>query len=123
VREQWREAASRLEQAEPDEAIVVRVLQIAVPLSYYYHGSVPIEAMEVNRQVTPLSELARDREGVWLVYWNASADIHRVASAPSFQPQDEVDPEASSWLEGRGPPLLERMDFVGVTLLHFGASP
>jgi uncharacterized membrane protein len=123
VREQWRDAARRLEQTEPDEAIVARVYQILVPLSYYYHGTVPIEAMEVNRQVTPLSELARGHEGVWLVYWNASADIHQVASAPAFRAQDEVDPEASAWLGGQGPPLRERVDFVGVTLLHFGASP
>lgn len=122
VREQWREAAERLERADPGEAIVVRVLQIVVPLSYYYHGSMPLEAMEVNRQVGSLSELASGHEGVWLVYWNAAADIHRVASDPPFRPEEESDAEAASWLAGQGPPLLERVDYVGVTLLHFGAS-
>jgi len=123
VREQWREAAGRLERAGPGEAIVVRVLQIAVPLSYYYQGPLALEAMEVNRQVTSLSELARGHDGVWLVYWNAAADIHRVASNPAFRPEAEVEPEAASWLAGEGPPLLERLDYVGVTLLHFGDSP
>jgi len=67
--------------------------------------------------------LARGHDGVWLVYWNAAADIHRVASNPAFRPEAEVEPEAASWLAGEGPPLLERLDYVGVTLLHFGDSP
>jgi hypothetical protein len=123
VREQWREAAVRLEQASPGEAIVVRVLQIVVPLSYYYHGSLPLQALEVNRRMTSLSDLAEGHAGVWLVYWNAAADIHRVTSDPPFRPEDEADEQAASWLAGGGPPLLERADYVGVTLLHFGALP
>lgn len=123
VREQWREAAVRLEQASPGEAIVVRVLQIVVPLSYYYHGPLPLQALEVNRRMTSLSDLAEGHAGVWLVYWNAAADIHRVTSDPPFRPEDEADEQAASWLAGGGPPLLERADYVGVTLLHFGASP
>jgi mannosyltransferase len=123
LREQWREASDALEQAGAGEAIIARVLQIVVPLSYYYHDSLPLEAMEVNRVVTPLSELARGHDGVWLVYWNAAADIHRVTSTPSFRPEEEQDAEAASWLAGHGPPLLGRVDFVGVTLFHFGAPP
>jgi uncharacterized membrane protein len=123
TREQWREAAAALERVSPDEAIVVRVLQIVVPLSYYYDGSNELQAMEVNRQVTSLSSLAAGHEGTWLVYWNASADIHRPASSPAFRAEEETDEEAAAWLAGRGPQLLDRLDYTGVTLLHFGALP
>jgi mannosyltransferase len=123
TREQWREAAARLEGAGRHEAIIVRVLQIVVPLSYYYEGSPPLRALEVNREVASLSALAAGHEGTWLVYWNASADIHRPAASPAFRPEDENDPEAAAWLSGRGPSLVERFDYVGVTVLHFGAQP
>jgi hypothetical protein len=123
TREQWREAAAALERVSPDEAVVVRVLQIVVPLSYYYDGSNELQAMEVNRQVTSLSSLAAGHEGTWLVYWNASADIHRPASSPAFRAEEESDEEAAAWLAGRGPQLLDRLDYIGVTLLHFGALP
>jgi hypothetical protein len=120
TREQWRDAAAALERAGPGEAIVVRVLQMIVPLSYYYHGSHEIQAMEVNREVRPLSSLAMGHAGTWLVYWNASADIHRPASSPAFRPEEETDAEAAAWLAGRGPQLFDRLDYIGVTLLHFG---
>ncbi len=123
AKEQWREAAAYLSRAAPDEAIIVRVLQIVVPLSIYYDGPLPLEAMEVNRALTPLEELAVGHRGTWLVYWNASLAAHRVAGNPPFAPAAEQDPVAAAWLAGQGPALLERVDFVGVTLLHFGNLP
>jgi uncharacterized membrane protein len=118
-KEQWREAASELARADPDEVIVVRVLQIAVPLRYYDPGGLPLEALEVNRRVTSLQDLASGHTGVWMVYWNAAADAHRVASSPPFDPDSEREPTARAWLLGQGPRLLEQHDFVGVTILRF----
>jgi len=123
AKEQWREAAAYLSRAEPDEAIIVRVLQIVVPLSISYDGPLPLEPMEVNRVLTPLEELAVGHRGTGLVYWNASLDAHRVAGNPPFDPAAEQDPVAASWLAGQGSALLERVDFVGVTLLHYGNLP
>ena len=123
AKEQSREAAAYLARAAPDEAIIVRVLQIVVPLSIYYDGPLPLEAMEVNRVLTPLEELAVGHRGTGLVCWNASLDAHRVAGNPPFDPADEQDPVAASWLAGQGSALLERVDFVGVTLLHYGNLP
>ena len=123
AKEQWREAAAYLARAAPDEAIIVRVLQIVVPLSIYYDGPLPLEAMEVNRVLTPLEELAVGHRGTELVCWNASLDAHRVAGNPPFDPAAEQDPVAASWLAGQGPPLLERADFEGVTVFHFGSLP
>jgi len=120
-REQWREAAQHLQTAGSGEAIVVRSLQIVVPLSFYYRGDLPLEALEVNRRVESLEDLAAGHTGVWLVYWNAAADAHRVDASPPFDPSDEGDPIAARWTTGAGPRLIERSDFVGVTLFHFEA--
>ncbi|MCJ7811131.1 MAG: glycosyltransferase family 39 protein [Dehalococcoidia bacterium] len=123
AKEQWREAAAYLSRAAPDEAIIVRVLQIVVPLSIYYDGPLPQEAMEVNRVFTPLEELAVGHRGTGSVYWNASLDAHRVAGNPPFDPAAEQDPVAAAWLAGQQPPLLERADFEGVTVFHFRSLP
>jgi mannosyltransferase len=122
-KEQWREAAEQLRQARPGEAIVVRVLQIVVPLSYYYRGDLPLEALEVNRQVGSLEELAEGHSGVWLVYWNAAADAHRVDANPPFDPEAEANPIAARWIAGQGPRMIERIDLTGVTLIHFEGLP
>ncbi|MEW6568839.1 MAG: glycosyltransferase family 39 protein [Chloroflexota bacterium] len=123
VKEQWRQAAAALAWAGPEEVIAIRVLQIAVPLRYYDHGPLPLRPVEANRIVNPIEDLARGASGTWLAYWNASADPHRLTSNPPFDPARETDPSLVRWLAGEGPPLIERMDFVGVTLLHYGALP
>ncbi len=123
VKEDWRGAAKYLDRAQADEAIVARVAQGVVPLSYYYDGSLPLEAMEVNRDVTPLAELATGHGGLWLVYWNASRDAHWLAPRQPFDPASETDPVAADWISGRGPALAGRKDFVGITLFHFLLEP
>lgn len=79
--------------------------------------------MEVDRALTPLDDLAAGNRGTWLVYRNASLDAHRVASNPPFDPAAERDAAAAAWLAGQGPALLERADFEGVTVFHFGSMP
>ncbi len=118
-KEQWREAGAYLQRARPGETIVPRIAQILVPLSYYYAGAVSITPMEFNRQVTPLDRLTADKSGAWLVYWSPAFDAHRVAQGSPFDPQAEHDPEALAWLTERGPTLVERKDFTGITILHF----
>lgn len=119
VKEQWREAAWYLERAGSDEVIVPRVIQMVVPLRYYYAGQAPIEPLQVNRDLGSLSEITAGYGGVWLVYWNASADAHLFAAEPPFDPSAETAPEARAWISGLGPSLIERVDFKGVTMLHF----
>jgi 4-amino-4-deoxy-L-arabinose transferase-like glycosyltransferase len=118
VKEEWREAGAYLSVARADEIVVPRVLQIVVPLSLYYRGEAPVQALEVNRDVASLSKVAGDSSGVWLVYWNASADAHSLAPRQGFDPSTETNPEAASWVVGEAAILLERRDFVGVTLFH-----
>lgn len=124
VKEQWREAGAYLSGARADEIVIPRVLQIVVPLSLYYRGEAPVRALEVNREVGSLTDLAAGYRGVWLVYWNASADVHEPAPRSRFDPSAEVDAEAASWIGGEAADLLERRDFVGVTVLHLeGPAP
>lgn len=122
-KEAWREAAMYIEQANQEEVIVVRVLQSIVPLSYYYGSEHSIQAMEVNREITPLASIAEGHSGLWLIYWNAIGDAHLVAADPPFDASAERDPEASNWLAGRGPELVERFDMRGVTIFHFAMEP
>lgn len=122
AKEDWRGVAAELSTARTGEAIVLRYLQIAVPLTYYEPGPVTPVAFEVNRVITPLDELTRGKIGTWLVFWSASTDAHLVAGNPPFDPGGEPDPVISEWIMGQGPPLLERMDFKGVTVFHFGTG-
>ncbi len=123
VKEQWREAAQVLRAAGADEAIAVRVLQIAVPFQYYEPGPSPLRPVEANRVVTAIDDIAREAAGTWLVYWNPSSDPHALAAHQPFKPQGETDPHLARWLSGAGPELIERVDLAGVTLLHFGSLP
>ncbi len=122
AKEDWRSVAAYLSRARPDETIILRYLQIAVPLTYYDPGPVTPVVFEVNRVITPLDQLASGHSGTWLVFWNASTDAHLVAGNPPFDPTGEADPTISKWISGQGPPLLERRDFKGVTVFHFAAE-
>jgi 4-amino-4-deoxy-L-arabinose transferase-like glycosyltransferase len=122
MKEDWRSAGAYLAQARPDETIAMRALQIAVPLNYYYKGSLPLQAIDANRQITPLTQLAEGKRGLWLVYWNAQGNTHAVASSPPFDPTTESDPVAAAWIAGDGPKLIERVDFTGITIFHFALT-
>ncbi len=119
TKEQWREAAEYLEKARENEVIVPRVLQMVVPLRYYFRGEARIEPLEVNRDRKPLSAVTAGFDGAWIVYWNASADAHCFACSPPFDRLAETAPDAKAWISGLGPELVERADFKGVTVMHF----
>jgi hypothetical protein len=119
LKEQWREAGRYLSQATVEDVVVPRVLQIVVPLTLYYRGEAPLRALEANRERQSLGELAWGRREVWLVYWNAAGDAHTVAPQIEFDPMSETDPETVTWLSAEGPQLIERRDFVGVTIFRF----
>ncbi len=123
IKEQWREAAHVLRGARQGEVIALRVLQIAVPFRYYDPGPAPLRPVEVNRAITPIDDIARGAAGTWLVYWNPSSDPHALAGGKPFEPEQETDAHLARWLTGLGPPLLDRIDLVGMTLLHFGPLP
>jgi mannosyltransferase len=119
TKEQWREAAEYLERAGENEIIVPRVVQMVVPLRYYYRGKANIEALEVNRERRSLAALTAGFDGAWIIYWNASAEAHCFACSPSFDRSAETAPDAQAWISGLGPELIERADFKGVTVMHF----
>ena len=119
VKEDWRSAAASLAAASAAEVVVAREAQALVPLGYYYHGSASLRAMEYNRALTPLPELAAGRQGLWLVYWVPNTNVHALGHHLSFDPKRETDPLATGWIAGRGPAVISHRDFPGVTVFHF----
>ncbi len=102
---------------------MTRILQSVVPLLYYYDGPIELKAMEINREVTPIAELAAGNSGMWLVYWNVMNDAHLVTSDQHFDAASETDPVLNEWIRGDGPTIMEKLDFRGVTIFHFRFSP
>lgn len=122
IKENWKEAFTYLDTyASMDELVVLRILQTAIPMKYYSTGNLPVKALEVNRQVNSLDEIAAGYPGVWLIYWNASADTHSLAQKVDFDPLAEKDLTTAAWIKGDGPRLSNRVDFTGVTMFHFTA--
>jgi hypothetical protein len=46
-------------------------------------------------------------------------DAHLVTANTQFNPIDEQNPIAKAWISSRGPTILSRTDFQGVTVYHF----
>jgi 4-amino-4-deoxy-L-arabinose transferase-like glycosyltransferase len=118
-REQWREATELLAQASSTETIVFRVLQIAVPFRYYPPGNAEQQSMDINREITPLTDLADGFDAMWLVYWNANGDAHLPAGNLPFDGQGEHDRIAFQWISGQGPTISQRFDLKGITIFRF----
>ncbi|MFV2044959.1 MAG: glycosyltransferase family 39 protein [Anaerolineales bacterium] len=118
-KEDWRGAAEYLSRAAADEALVVRTLQMVIPLAYYHPDYKSFQVIEVNRDITPISQYAAGHKGTWLLYWNPASSSHSVAATTTLNNKDETDPELASWMAGQGPEILERVDFRGLTIFHF----
>ena len=124
LKEDWRSAGQYLSQPRADEVLVVRTLQMVIPMAYYHPNYEGFKVVEVNREITPISEIAKGHAGTWLLYWNAGSDAHSVAATTQLSIEDESIPEIASWMSGRGPEILERTDYRGLTIFHFnGLNP
>lgn len=120
IKENWREAFTYLDtHASKDELVVLRVLQIAIPMRVYSTANLLVAALEVNRQVDSIDEITAGYPGIWLLYWNASADTHTVTQEVVFDPFAETDLPTAAWINGEVPYLSNRVDFPGVTIFHF----
>jgi uncharacterized membrane protein len=118
-KEDWRGAAEHLTLALEDEALVVRTLQMVIPLAYYHPDYESFEVIEVNRDLTPIMQYSEGHPGTWLLYWSPASDAHSVAATNTLNFEDEADPQVGRWMAGLGPEILERVDFRGLTIFHF----
>jgi uncharacterized membrane protein len=118
-KEDWRGASEYLTHALEDEALVVRTLQMVIPLAYYHPDYESFDVIEVNRDITPIERHAEGRPGIWLLYWSPASDAHSVTATTDLNIDDESDPQVSCWIAGLGPEILGRMDLRGLTIFHF----
>ncbi len=118
-KEDWRAAGEHLTIALKDEALVVRTLQMVIPLAYYHPNYEIFDVIEVNRDITPISEFSEGHPGTWLLYWNPASDAHSVAATITQNIEDETDPQVGRWIAGLGPEILEQFDLNGLTIFHF----
>ncbi len=118
-KEDWRAASELLTLALEDEALVVRTLQMVIPLAYYHPDYESFEVIEVNREITPIAQHSEGHPGTWLLYWSPASDAHSVSATTNLNNGDEADPQVSRWMAGLGPEILERIDLRGLTIFHF----
>jgi uncharacterized membrane protein len=118
-KEDWRAAGEHLTLAQEEEALVVRTLQMVIPLAYYHPDYESFDVIEVNRDITPITQYSEGHPGTWLLYWSPNSDAHSVAATNNLKIEDEADPQVGRWMAGLGPEILERIDFRGLTIFHF----
>jgi mannosyltransferase len=119
-KENWRGLAEYLSShVGENEVVIVRTLQIMVPLLYYQLDGVDIEALEINREVKDLEEMSQRYEGVWLVYWVLGDVPSALGYRIKFIPGEEIDPKTHQWISGGGPGITEKLELQGVGIYHF----
>jgi hypothetical protein len=119
AKEDWRGAAAYVEAHETSgDALALRQFQDVIPFRYYYHGALEPAAVTLNRQTTPLDEIAAGHERLWLIVRARHEDLHHLAcSEPFVLEQDEGDPQVRAWLAAHIP--TEVADFSGVAVMRF----
>jgi mannosyltransferase len=119
-KENWRGLAEYLStHVGENEVVIVRTLQIMVPLLYYQLDGVDIEALEINREIKNLEEMTRGYDGVWLVYWVVGDAPSALGYRTNFIFDEESDPIASGWINGNGPRSVERQELQGIEIFYF----
>jgi hypothetical protein len=123
-KEDWRAAATYVRSLEePGDALVMRDFQTGIPFGYYYRGALKPQAAAVNRQITPLEDLAADHNRLWLVYRRPFEPTHELAESRSFTWRDDRDPLVAVWLASHQAALVREMTFPGVYVALYQLSP
>lgn len=124
AKEDWRAAAAYVQSLEePGDALIMRDFQTGIPFGYYYQGGLQPQAASVNQQTTPLDELSRGHDRLWLVYRRPFEATHALSGSGPFTWQDEGDPLVSDWLLSHRSMLAEEITFPGVYLVLYRLSP
>ena len=123
IKEDWRAAASYVQATQkPGDALVMHDFQTGIPFGYYYRGELKAQAAAINRQVTPLDELAAGHDRLWLVYRRPFEATHELAASRPFTWQDDGEPSARAWLVSHQTALVSEETFPGVYVLLYQLS-
>lgn len=119
VKEDWRGATAYVEAHETvGDALALRHFQYVVPWRYYYRGGLKPVAVTLNRQTTPLEDIATRSERLWLIFRARHEDLHHLAWSDSFVlERDETDPVVRAWIADHSPAQV--VTFPGVVVMCF----
>ena len=119
VKEDWRRAAAYVQENEKaGDALALRYFQYAVPWRYYYRGTLEPVAVTLNRQTTPLDDIAARAGRLWLLFRSSHADPHHLGwSSPFVLERDEMEPTVRAWIADHAPQQVAA--FPGVIAMLF----
>jgi hypothetical protein len=124
TKEDWRAAAAYVRSTEEmGDTLVMRDLQTGIPFGYYYQGVLELQTASVNQQITPLNDLGRGYERLWLVYRRPFEATHALAGSGPFTWQDDQEPAVRDWLVAHEPALVGDRTFPGVYVVLYQLSP
>jgi hypothetical protein len=104
------------------DALVMRDAQTGIPFGYYYQGALELQIASFNQQTTPLEDLGRGYERLWLVYRRPFESAHALAGSGPFAWQEDQEPVVRNWLAAHQPALAREMTFPGVYVVLYGLS-
>jgi hypothetical protein len=123
AKEDWRAAAAYVQSSErPGDVLVMRDLQNSIPFGYYYKGDLKLQIASINQQTTPLEELSRGYDRLWLVYRRPFEPTHALARAGAMSWQDDDNPATQAWLVSHAPALEQETAFPGVYIVLYDLS-
>jgi hypothetical protein len=124
VKEDWRAAATYVRSMEkPGDALVMHDFQTGIPFGYYYQGTSRLQIASVNRQTTPLDELARGHGRLWVVYRRPFEPVHNLAGSQPFTWRDDHNLIIRDWLASHTSELVQEVTFPGVYIVIYQLSP
>jgi len=124
AKEDWRTAAAYVQSTgETGDALVMRDLQTGIPFGYYYQGRLELQVASFNQQTTPLDDLSRGYERLWLVYRRPFEATHTLAGSGPFTWRDEQDPLVREWLVAHQAGLVGEATYPGVYMVLYRLSP
>ena len=124
TKEDWRTAADYVGSGEErGDALVMRDAQTGIPFGYYYQGGLKLQIASLNQKTTPLENLSRGYERLWLVYRRPFESAHALAGSRPFNWKDDHDPVVRDWLVAHQPALEGEAKFPGVYIVIYRLSP
>ncbi len=115
TKEDWRAVAAIVQAAEqPNDALIMRNLQISLPFNYYYRGNLKPDIAAINRQNFSLEEMTAGHDRVWIVFRRPFEPTHALAGSNPYTWRDEPVAEIRQWLAAHEAELAEEKNLPGI---------